>query len=249
MEATLSANPKGPIRGKSANLATRITPETREALEREAVRSGRSLSQVAELWLELARQGKASEEAMLGGTAVAPTIRAMIELAKLVEQNLGDPSKDRGSRMAIVEGWRMIVERGVPFVPPGGSSTDLALKRYSVKKAFGELGAELADQFVGVMLDPANNMTYDAYFKSFPDADTEQFESLCELNPEAILISLAEVAPSLSNEIVTAQTAWNSYIVLFQAVIADDRQAELMGRELALSLLPSSTSSAASSRQ
>ena len=40
--------PRGEFRGKSAVFSTRITPELRAALEREAARSGRSLSQEIE---------------------------------------------------------------------------------------------------------------------------------------------------------------------------------------------------------
>src|SRR5262245_39915466 len=44
--------PKGHIKGKFATFSTRITPETRAALEREAARNGRSLSQESELRLQ-----------------------------------------------------------------------------------------------------------------------------------------------------------------------------------------------------
>jgi hypothetical protein len=44
--------PKGPIRAKSEVFTTRITPETREAIEREAQLSGQSISQAAERLLE-----------------------------------------------------------------------------------------------------------------------------------------------------------------------------------------------------
>lgn len=42
------AKPKGPFKGKSATLTTRITPETRAELERVAAETDRSLSQEAE---------------------------------------------------------------------------------------------------------------------------------------------------------------------------------------------------------
>jgi TraY domain len=44
--------PAGPFKGKNANLTTRITTDTRAALERAAKRSGRSLSQEAERRLD-----------------------------------------------------------------------------------------------------------------------------------------------------------------------------------------------------
>ena len=47
------AKPKGPFKGKSATLTTRITPETRVELERSAQELGRSLSQEVELRLHM----------------------------------------------------------------------------------------------------------------------------------------------------------------------------------------------------
>jgi hypothetical protein len=44
--------PRGHIKGKFATFSTRITPETRAALEREAARNDRSLSQESELRLK-----------------------------------------------------------------------------------------------------------------------------------------------------------------------------------------------------
>src|SRR5262245_47348861 len=46
--------PQGEIKGKSATFATRITPETRAALDRSAKRNGRSLSQEVEILLNRA---------------------------------------------------------------------------------------------------------------------------------------------------------------------------------------------------
>ena len=46
-----------PKKGKGHNLSARITAETRAALLEEAERTGRSISLVAVMWLEEARQG------------------------------------------------------------------------------------------------------------------------------------------------------------------------------------------------
>lgn len=53
-------NPRGrpplpPEQGKRASYATRTTPQMRAALEAEAARTGRSVSEVAERWLEQGR--------------------------------------------------------------------------------------------------------------------------------------------------------------------------------------------------
>lgn len=47
--------PLAPGKAKRASYATRTTPAMREAINREAERSGRSVSEVAERWLELGR--------------------------------------------------------------------------------------------------------------------------------------------------------------------------------------------------
>lgn len=46
--------PRGP-KPKSATVATRVTAELREAMDRESERTGRSLSAVCEVWLERGR--------------------------------------------------------------------------------------------------------------------------------------------------------------------------------------------------
>ena len=52
--------PKGPFKGKTETLTTRITPELRRGLQLEADRNSRSLSQEIELRLRYSRTaGKA----------------------------------------------------------------------------------------------------------------------------------------------------------------------------------------------
>jgi hypothetical protein len=50
--------PAGPIRAKSSNFSTRITAQTRQALEAEARAAGQSISQVAEQLLRLGIDAK-----------------------------------------------------------------------------------------------------------------------------------------------------------------------------------------------
>jgi hypothetical protein len=54
--------PKGPIRAKSEVFTTRITPETRRAIEREAKRSEQSISQFAERLLMLGLEARRRRE-------------------------------------------------------------------------------------------------------------------------------------------------------------------------------------------
>ena len=55
--------PKGPIQGKSAAFSTRITAETRGALEAEAAHSGQSVSQVAERLLKIGLEATRERDA------------------------------------------------------------------------------------------------------------------------------------------------------------------------------------------
>ena len=57
--------PKGQIVGKRENFATRITSEMRQSLDAEAERTGRSVSQVAELWLERGRLGCTQDKLLM----------------------------------------------------------------------------------------------------------------------------------------------------------------------------------------
>lgn len=50
--------PKGPIKEKKENFSTRITAETRDALERESVETGYSISQIAEWLLRTSLEAK-----------------------------------------------------------------------------------------------------------------------------------------------------------------------------------------------
>jgi hypothetical protein len=70
--------PEGPFKGKSATFTTRITQDTREALELAAEKSGRSISQVAENYLRAALKKPAGE----------PRNRALADLVELVAEDV-----------------------------------------------------------------------------------------------------------------------------------------------------------------
>ena len=72
--------------GLGSVLSARISVEVRAALEAEADRTGRSISQVAERWLDDARKGQAEYRAMLGGTQLASTIEKLVDIAKDVDR-------------------------------------------------------------------------------------------------------------------------------------------------------------------
>ncbi len=106
--------PQGPKSGKGATLATRITAETREAIEAEAVRTGRSISQVAEMWLEEARKGRADYLSRMGGnTALAAAVETLVEAWRQIEAMIENPNEQR---VATSAAWGRLAPLLVP--PP-----------------------------------------------------------------------------------------------------------------------------------
>jgi hypothetical protein len=79
--------PAGPISGKLSNFSTRITNETRIALEAQAGASGQSISQVAERMIRLGLETVAERERSDPTQALAFFIA---ELAEGCSVNLGD---------------------------------------------------------------------------------------------------------------------------------------------------------------
>jgi hypothetical protein len=99
--------PKPPMQGKGSNFATRITAETRAALEAEAERTGRSKSQVAEIWLELGQAVSAL------GPHATPALTGLIgqilQYAALVTRVKGDPTKSVWARDVFSAGVQEIL--------------------------------------------------------------------------------------------------------------------------------------------
>jgi hypothetical protein len=101
----------GPRGGKGATMATRITREMRAALEAEAERSGRSIGQVAELWLEEARQLNA-----LGPLRAEVTVEIVrfLQFAAAVTRHLGNPMRSILPHSALCIGWGVIAYKALP---------------------------------------------------------------------------------------------------------------------------------------
>jgi hypothetical protein len=104
----------------------RLTQDTRQALEAAAASEGRSISEMAERWLDEARGGHATVHELLGGLEVAPSIRDMILHAKRIRERVGDPSEDFFAREALLAGWRTIVAQSLPNTPM--SETEIAVE-------------------------------------------------------------------------------------------------------------------------
>ena len=102
---------------KDSTLTMRLTRETRQALEERAAQEGRSVSELAERWLDQARIAQASVDELLGGAGVADAVKAMVAFAKRVQTEVGSPNEDYIAREALKEGWRHLLEVSLPFTP------------------------------------------------------------------------------------------------------------------------------------
>jgi hypothetical protein len=124
-----SATPKRQGRLLSAN----ITLEARAALEAEAARTGRSVSQVAELWLETAR-------------SMPQDLRGlMMEMASVRDRivgRMGDPAESRVASDAIRGSWVALVNDAAPRGP---RTTEEQLVQVKITEYFGPAD-RLADE-------------------------------------------------------------------------------------------------------
>jgi hypothetical protein len=113
-------------------LATRITADTRQALEAEAERTGRSISQVAEIWLDEARKGRAAYHDRVGGTQYAAAIEKLLEIARDVDERVAEPD---GRRDALVAAWRVAVQFVVPNQSVGTPEIEFQHRLVRVQEA------------------------------------------------------------------------------------------------------------------
>lgn len=101
--------------GLGSFLSARISTEVREALEAEADRTGRSISQVAERWLDEARKGRADLIGMLGGMALAPAIARLVDIAREVDGRATHLSPSL-RRTAFIGAWKAAASVAFPPV-------------------------------------------------------------------------------------------------------------------------------------
>ena len=123
--------PQGPKSGKGHVLTTRITAETRAALEAEAERTGRSISQVAEIWLDDARNGRADLRGLLGGTQLAASIERLVQIAKDVQA----VTKPDVWHSALLAAWTSALPSVVPYEGRGVSPIKIQAQSRNVWEA------------------------------------------------------------------------------------------------------------------
>jgi hypothetical protein len=123
---------------KSASFTARISQEIRDAMTEEAARTGRSIADVAEMWLEDARRGRASVEALLGGSKAAGALKQMASLAVLVERHVGDANANRAAQFALIEGWAMLARTALKPLLPTSLELAVTAARMNVYRSYVE---------------------------------------------------------------------------------------------------------------
>jgi hypothetical protein len=131
--------PAGPISGKLANFSTRITQETRVALDAAAAESGQSISQVAERMIRLGLNTAAEREQ---SNPTQGLNKLIARLAEGCSVNLGDTAfpwnTDSFSFDALAFTMQLLLERLRP--------ADSALSRYLIEhKDVDELDREMLE--------------------------------------------------------------------------------------------------------
>lgn len=130
---------KKPKKGKGSAVLIRVTQDTRDALEREAERTGRSLSQAAEIWLDAASKGNASYQELLGGTsAVAAGIEKLVEIARIIDGKILDKMV---ANFAIRAAW----QKAIPAVVPTPTLSDAMLDKLAASRRAWKACREVQD--------------------------------------------------------------------------------------------------------
>ncbi len=106
--------PRGPKSGKGATLATRITAETRRALDAEAERTGRSVSQVVEIFLERAIAGSTYLDRLTSKPAMMAAVEKLVEIEAAVDAAVPDKQM---AFWALFAAWDRALFTIVPLPP------------------------------------------------------------------------------------------------------------------------------------
>jgi len=129
---------------KAASLTMRLTQRTRTALENAASAEGRSISEMAERWLDMAAQGKADVEARSGGGAMGEAMLTMAAFANALTDDVAavhpelagvDPTNDLGVRAALVSGIGRLFALIYPIRGHGASTPDPQPSRHQLQRA------------------------------------------------------------------------------------------------------------------
>jgi hypothetical protein len=126
-----------PKRGKGSAVLIRVTQETRAALEAEADRTGRSLSQTAEIWLDAASKGQAEYMQRMGGSAeMAAAQETLASIKQAIDAAY--PASEM-ARYALKEAWTTILPYIIPRGPPSPQAIARAIVEQEAWRACGQV--------------------------------------------------------------------------------------------------------------
>jgi hypothetical protein len=114
--------PAGTIRSKISNFSTRITAETRQALETEARAAGQSVSQIAEQFLRLGIRTKRDRERPDAIRALCYVVAELSELLCNFKAADGKPAFDWRTSPFMFEALRLAIQKFMDQIKPAGDA-------------------------------------------------------------------------------------------------------------------------------
>ena len=112
--------PAGDIHGKSSTLSTRITAETRQALETEAAASNRSISQVAEWLMKSALREKRARERPDPVRALCYVVAELSGLICNMKGKDGKPAFDWRTDPFMFRAYQLAIQGFMDTIAPSG---------------------------------------------------------------------------------------------------------------------------------
>lgn len=236
--------------GLGALLSARISHEVKAALEAEADRTGRSISQIAERWLDEARNAHANVESLLGGEFTATAIQQLLRVARVIEAAAPDlPFKHQ----AIVEGWKSTLTLLNTDTDPPEIFNETVRVAASASVALDELISWLERQPpehpASQELQPSANglfglLSFEAFPAGVPKDTLAQLNSggLAEIRRALPLIeALNDRLDPVPQESIRSVAALKQLEAVYAKMLSAEREAAALGRTIARSLTRSTT--------
>jgi hypothetical protein len=102
---------------KRSSFNTRLRAETKEELEAQAVKSGRSLSEEIEFRLEQSLRDENTLVESLGGKDTYEVLKLFGAVAAVIQTKTGKPTTDWKTGAAISRAWKQQILNWVPGLP------------------------------------------------------------------------------------------------------------------------------------
>lgn len=235
---------------KAAGLTIRMTSETRDSLGRAAAREGRSVSEIAERWLDAGSRGEESYQARIGGSQVSEAIEALLDFAGKVEREIGNPRTFLPARDALMSGWALLIDKALPYTPDTPEGETFRMRRASFAMNCGEVmrlvGSDHAPEDLKTALLAPGPRTRNAFF---PDAEAEASVSLFDLLSDVVFVRVdpltvasvkiraqalvAGASPEFAEWLGILIEAATDFEVSYAAYMQPRADASARGRELA----------------